>query len=111
MTRPAASHTTEWSTHPVPARDRREITPLAASAMRFLDSKMYATSAQIGHHLGASPSGGTNYIAIGAKVAGDLRKRGFAARLEDGLWRITAKGRDALTMIDTPPAAPVRTEE
>jgi hypothetical protein len=69
--------------------------------LAFLDDKMEATAAMIGkaiyNQISSRHRGGSNLIAIGANVAGNLRKRGLVVRLSDlRAWRITAAGREAI---------------
>lgn len=69
--------------------------------LRYLDPLMEASAFTIGRYIRTNlenpRSGGSNFIAIGANVAGRLQKRGLVTRLPDlNAWRITAAGREAL---------------
>lgn len=69
--------------------------------LRYLDHLMEADAFGIGRYVRANmldpASGGSNLPAIGAAVAGRLRKRGLVTFLPDlKAWRITSTGREAL---------------
>lgn len=69
--------------------------------LRYLDQLMEADAFTIGRYIRINvldpKSGGSNIPAIGAAVAGRLRKRGLVTFLPDlKAWRITTAGREAL---------------
>jgi hypothetical protein len=69
--------------------------------LRYLDHLMESDAFAIGRYIYANlenpQSGGSNLPAIGAAVAGRLRKRGLVTFLPDlKAWRITTAGREAL---------------
>lgn len=66
------------------------------NVLRFMDDKLYASSAQIGDHLGSHGRRG-----FGTKVARQMSENGLLLWLPDvGMWRISAEGRKKLNSPD-----------
>jgi hypothetical protein len=77
-----------------------EVTDREYLCLQFLDPLLSADAYSIGRYIFANQlePAGSNLSAIGAAVAGRLRKRGLVTYLPDiEAWRITRAGRDALT--------------
>ena len=70
------------------------------ACLLYLDLLMEANAAMIGRSIIEQcgiQNEGSGYAAVGAGVAGSLRRRGFVTRLPDlAAWRITRAGREAL---------------